>query len=723
MPTSGVGPGEQLLPTVAEPAAHLDVPPVGDQSDVAGVTPRRWSTVPTVITAVVVASCVAAGIAAIVPARNAVLGIPDAGPLTELGLPAMRALFDLSAALTIGWLAAAAFLVPPQRSGIFDVGGYRAIRAVLPAAAVWCASGLALIPLTLSDASGYPLGRAARGDAILTGLEVLDNVRAPLIAAAAAALIGVISRAVLRPGGAALLLLGGLAAMVPLAAAGHASQLGDHDLGADTMIVHLSGVTLWVGGLVAFVGVVRQRVEHLPVIAGRYSTTALVAFVAVALSGFGNAWVRFSSVADLWLTAYGRLVLLKASLLVVLGLIGVVHRRRTLPKLAGGSRWPLIRLATVEILVMAATIGVAAALSRTASPPPSGAVPDSIALVLGFPLPGPPTFLRLLTAWRFDLILGSASVVGAVVYVIGVLRLRRRGIGWPAGRTVAWLLGCAAVLVGTSSGLGRYAEAQFSIHMISHMMLAMIAPILLVLGGAVTLALRVLPAASRDGVPGLREAIVRATHSPITRFLTHPLVVLALFIASFYAVYFTGLFEPLATSHVGHLVMNMHFIVIGYLYYWVIIGVDPAPRQLSYLVKLGLLLAALPFHAFFGLALMNSNTVLGQDWYSQLDLPWVSSLLADQRLGGAIAWGATELPMIIVMVALMSQWARSDEREARRSDRIGDRGEQQGDPELDAYNAMLAELAARDSRGGTGPARTTTSARAEASDPPASPER
>jgi cytochrome c oxidase assembly factor CtaG len=232
----------------------------------------------------------------------------------------------------------------------------------------------------------------------------------------------------------------------------------------------------------------------------------------------------------------------------------------------------------------------------------------------------------------------------------------------------------------------------------------------------------VLPAAPRDGVPGLREAIVRATHSPITRFLTHPLVVLPLFIASFYAVYFTGLFEPLATTHVGHLVMNMHFIVIGYLYYWVIIGVDPAPRQLSYLVKLGLLLAALPFHAFFGLALMNSNTVLGQHWYSQLDLPWVSSLLADQRLGGAIAWGATELPMIIVMIALMAQWARSDEREAHRSDRIGDRGELQGDPELDAYNAMLAELAVRDARRPADRAGTRAAAGAEIGDPPVSPE-
>ena len=698
MTEAAPGPGGVVqTPTEVDGAAPAVVP--------AGPV-RRWSTLPTVVFAIVVSGCVAAGIAAIVPARNAVLGIPDAGPFIAAALPAVRAVFELSAAITIGWLLAAAWLVPPQRSGIFDVGGYRSIRAVGPAALLWVISGLALIPLTLSDTTGYGLSRTVGATTVINGLQVLDTVRAPLIAACAAALIGIISRAVLRPGGAALLLLLAFAALVPQAAAGHAAQLGDHDFGADTMLYHLVGVTVWVGGLVAFLGVVRQRVDHLDVIAHRYSTTAFVAFIAVALSGIGNALVRVASFDDLWLTAYGRLVLVKAGLLFVLGLIGYVHRRRTIPLLAGGSRWPMIRLATVEVLIMAATIGVASALSRTASPPPSGAAPSGPALVLGFDLSGAPTFVRLLTEWRFDLIFGTASVLAVAVYLIGVRRLHRRGISWPMGRTVAWVLGWVAVLFATSSGLGTYATAQFSIHMIAHMTLGMIAPILLVLGGPVTLALRALRPAPRDGVPGMREAIVRATHSPITRFITHPLVVLVLFIGSFYAVYFTSLFEPLATTHIGHLVMNLHFLVVGYLYYWVIIGVDPAPRRLSYVLKLGLLLAALPFHAFFGLALMNSRTVMGADYYQQLGLPWITSLVDDQRLGGAIAWGATEIPMIIVVIALMAQWASSDEREGRRADRKGDRA---ADAELDAYNAMLGELATRDAQGRGADGRNTAS--------------
>ena len=162
----------------------------------------------------------------------------------------------------------------------------------------------------------------------------------------------------------------------------------------------------------------------------------------------------------------------------------------------------MIRLAAVEVGIMAATIGVASALSRTATPPPSGAAPSRRRA--GARLRhrgGPPTFVRLLVDWRVDWLLGIAvDRCGGAVPGWRATAPHDGAIGWPAGRTVAWVVGCAMVLFATSSGLGRYAEAQFSIHMMAHMLLGMIAPILLVLGGPVTLALRVLPAAGRGDV-------------------------------------------------------------------------------------------------------------------------------------------------------------------------------------------------------------------------------
>jgi len=87
--------------------------------------------------------------------------------------------------------------------------------------------------------------------------------------------------------------------------------------------------------------------------------------------------------------------------------------------------------------------------------------------------------------------------------------------------------------------------------------------------------------------------------------------------------------------------------------------------------------------------LMSMQTVIGQNFYRSLALPWVTDELADQRLGGGIAWASGEIPLLLVMLALLVQWARSDERAARRSDRKADAD---GDAELAAYNAMLADL-------------------------------
>ena len=71
---------------------------------------------------------------------------------------------------------------------------------------------------------------------------------------------------------------------------------------------------------------------------------------------------------------------------------------------------------------------------------------------------------------------------------------------------------------------------MFSVHMETHMMLSMLAPVLLVLGGPVTLALRALPVAGKDGPPGPREWLLAIVRSPVSRFLTHPVVALVLFV-------------------------------------------------------------------------------------------------------------------------------------------------------------------------------------------------
>jgi cytochrome c oxidase assembly factor CtaG len=292
--------------------------------------------------------------------------------------------------------------------------------------------------------------------------------------------------------------------------------------------------------------------------------------------------------------------------------------------------------------------------------------------------------------WRFDPLIGTAAIVLALGYLVGAALLRRRGDHWPVGRTIAWTLGCAALLITTSSGVRAYGSAMFSVHMGEHMALNMFVPVLLVLGAPVTLALRVLPTAPKGEAPGPREWLVWFVHAPVTRFLSHPVTAFLLFVGSLYLVYFTPLFDTLIRYHWGHEFMSVHFLLTGYLYYWGIIGIDPGPRRLPFLGRLGLLFAVMPFHAFFGIATMTMTSSLGESFYRSVNLPWLQSISDDQHMGGAIAWGSSELPVIIVVIALVAQWARQDRRTGAREDRHSDRGY---DDDLDAYNAMLSELA------------------------------
>jgi cytochrome c oxidase assembly factor CtaG/putative copper export protein len=649
----------------------------------------------------VLAGCTAAGIGALslADAMN-ITGLPDPGPATTVGLPFVRAAGEVAAALAVGSFLFAAFLVPPQSRGVLDAGGYRALRLGTVASGVWAVCAALLVPLTISDVSGHPLVDHLNPLTIWRLADLIYTASAWRWTAMLAATVMLASLSVLRWSWTPLLLAGSLMTLVPLGLTGHSSAGGSHDLATNSLLIHLVAATLWAGGLLALLTHALRGGEHTDLAARRFSAIALWCWVAMALSGLVNALVRVTP-SDLLTTGYGRLVVAKFVALCVLGVVGWRQRRAGVAALRADPSAPtvpqargvLIRLALTEAVVFGLTFGVAVGLGRTPPPPPPLRLPSIPEAEIGYDLEGPPTLARILFDWRFDLIFGTAAIVLAGLYVAAVVRLRRRGDRWPPGRILAWLLGCLALLFVTSSGVGRYMPAMFSMHMVAHMGLSMLVPILLVLGAPVSLALRALPAAGRNDPPGMREWILAALHSRLSRLLTNPVVATALFVAGFYGLYFSNLFDTTVSSHAGHMAMNLHFLISGYLFYWVVIGVDPTPRPIPPLAKVAVVFASLPLHAFFGVELMGTRTVLGAAYYRSLGLPWHTDLLGDQRLGGGIAWAAGELPLVIVMIALLVQWARSDERTARRLDRAADRND---DAELTAYNAMLAELARRE---------------------------
>ncbi len=161
---------------------------------------------------------------------------------------------------------------------------------------------------------------------------------------------------------------------------------------------------------------------------------------------------------------------------------------------------------------------------------------------------------------------------------------------------------------------------------------------------------------------------------------------------SLYGLYLGDLLATLMRYHLGHLAMLVHFVLAGYLLFWVLIGEDPGRRRVHPAMLTVVHFLAMVAHAFFGFVLLQSTTVIAAGWYTSVHPAWASSLLADQHLGAGLAWAFGELPAVVVMLLLVRQWIRSDEREQARLDRAADRAEASGDEDdLARYNAFLAE--------------------------------
>jgi cytochrome c oxidase assembly factor CtaG len=294
-------------------------------------------------------------------------------------------------------------------------------------------------------------------------------------------------------------------------------------------------------------------------------------------------------------------------------------------------------------------------------------------------------FLVHLTPWS---VLAVLSILGLLLYLVAVVRLRRSGVVWPWWRTLAWIAGTGSLFAVTGTWLNGYSMAMFSIHMVQHMVLAMITPLLLLLGAPVTLALRTLPRGKgAAGTP--RALLLDLLHSRFARFVSAPAFTVPLFIASLYGIYFTPLFDLLMSSPAGHQFMLAHFVVTGLLFFGPIVAQDPWPRQHSHPTRILELVVPVPFHAFFGVAVMIASSLLVTT-FANPPAAWGVDPLEDQTVAGGIAWSFGELPTVLVLIVVLVSWAGSDERRARALDRAADRD---GDAELAAYNARLRALA------------------------------
>ena len=289
----------------------------------------------------------------------------------------------------------------------------------------------------------------------------------------------------------------------------------------------------------------------------------------------------------------------------------------------------------------------------------------------GLPDFGP---LSVFTEARPEVLPLLLVLLPAAAYVFGVQRLTARGDRWPVGRTISFLVGgLGTIALATLSGLAAYDTSLFSVHMVQHMLLSMVATVFLALGAPVTLALRTMPLRPR-------RIVLRVLHSRPVEILSFPLIPWVAFVASPFALYFSGWYAATLDSTVLHELLHVHFLVVGSLFFWPLLGVDPVPGRSGHPFRMLLVAATLPFHAFLGVAIMSvepdGRGLLAGEHY--LPLHGLGESVFQQQLGGGLLWASGDVIGLMFLAVLLTQWMRASEREALREDRRLDRLERAG---------------------------------------------
>lgn len=606
-------------------------------------------------------------------------GLPDAGALVSWTLQISTLLSTLLSIRILGLLTFAGFIAPTNEPNIASEGKSQ-LKKVSSLAILWALTCLVCAIATLANTLGLNLSEITAPGVIQTYIWALPSSRSVLITALLATLIaGLVHFSVSLNSIAALLALTAAGIISPLLNS-HSSGLGDHSLALTSALVHGVAISFWVGCLIAVrteSGFIEEK------IISRYSLIATYSFGALTISGFANAYTHMNGFSDFYETKYGQLVLVKI-LLLSLAAVTAIKLRKVLARGAN-----MLKFILCEITIMLIAIGAGVALRST--PPTRVSVPFESAAedILGFAFPEKPSAISLIFGWHPEWLLLAGSLCAGALYLLGLKRLNRNQISWPMSRSIFFFIGLAIVNWATSAGVSKYAMVAFSAHMIQHMFLSMLAPIFIVLGAPITLALRALPAQRDPEHRSAREWILAIVHSQYSKTITNPLIVLGVFTFGLYGLYFTSTFATMMSSHTGHVLMELHFLFSGILFAYIVVGIDPAPRKTPYWAKLLLVLVAISIHAFFAIALMQSPTPIGDAWYSQVRPDWLTDHLADNYLGGGFAWAFGEVPTLFLLLLVAVQWAKSERRVAERLDRQADRDD---DAELKAYNETFARL-------------------------------
>ncbi|MGC4153764.1 MAG: cytochrome c oxidase assembly protein [Propionicimonas sp.] len=676
-----------------------------DEAVVRGRVPGLWLSWMAVGGALASALVVANVVAGLPPLPGRAQADSFTGVVSVLGDLVAR----LSGLFTLGGLAAIAAFTRAGEGHALTETSRRIAGWTGRAGQLWLVSSLLMSAANPAFVSGAPLGTALRPDGWWLYLTSTPSALAWLVTALAALATTIVAYTATRTPGFAVCWLAGALATLFVAVTGNVTVGLDHDWATDAQaLAALAGVVLG-SGAVAVVLAALAGSELKEAAVRRYHRTVLPLVGLLAVGYAVVAWQQLAGYSPFAVPA-GLPYLVGAVCLVLIGINwGLRHPKVRKPEAlrppgrleanqAHGTSAPV---GSVARDVAAVVIGVAAITAFTHIPPPRFEIEQTIQInYLGYEVDLPATIERLAGLGRPNLLWVALCLAAIGLYAWGMVRVRRGGGRWPVPRLIAWVAGWGLTLYLAVSGLWMYSTAVFSWHMLVHMTVNMMVPLLCVLGGPVGLLTAATSRAGEGELPGPADIFDGLGNHRFVRFVLSPPVLWINYIASLFLVYFTPLFAWLMKYHWAHQLMLLHFMLAGFLFFNLLVSPDRNAWQLPPIVRFAMLISVMPFHAIFAVGIMMARSVIGEQFYSTLAVEWVGDLLADQNIAGQITWFTGEIPAFIAVAVLAAQWFRSDSREAARADRRAD----QGEDEMTAYNELLAELAERDRReAGRGP--------------------
>ncbi|KXO94341.1 hypothetical protein AXK56_16885 [Tsukamurella pulmonis] len=597
---------------------------VAQESDAAAMTggspgaPRAGGIAALVVGSVAAVAVVIWLVASEGELRYLVNGNTYPGALTAYGAAVGRLVGTVAAALTFGSVAYAVFRTRTLDTGELGLRGYLTQLQARRYAAVWAVVSVPMVFLAAAENAAQNLVDTYRLGGLTILISASETAKGWIVSFVCAVLVYVALRTAITWVAHLWTLLPAVVGLLATIVTANEAQNWDHDYTTAALTTVGVVAALWLGALWSAVRLPARPERRWigPVYAG-----------VVLINGAVIALVMAPG-SDLWVTWYGLLLIATAALLLA----------------AGAAHW--LRALPVAAALLTAAFGTAIAASELTPPPFLRSRPSVGENFLGYNLPDPPSAMAFVGNWRLDLNIAPFAIALAVGYLL----LVRRTTSWPWYRTVLFLLGCAALFTLTSSGLRTYSNAMFSVHMVVHMLMTSIVPVLLLLGAPITL--------MRDtlrGAPARWLSMVLESRS--FAFLMRPVVQLALFAAVLYGLYFTPLFDNIGRFHWGHLAIYAALLFTGFLFYWRVFQIDPVPGELPFIGRIGMLLAMMPITMVFALIVMTMDGLVGSRLYLYLDFPWMTDLHRDQFVGGVVAWATDEAAIALVTLGLVLHWA------------------------------------------------------------------